>query len=237
MRAILLAAGLGQRLGRGVPKCLVAIDGRTLLERHLASLAMHAVEDVTIVVGHQREKIEEALDRLRPPLRVELVVNERYTRGNLLSLHVAADRLAGGGLWMDTDVFYPPELLGRLLRSPHENCVLLDPRAEETGEEMMAGVRGGRVARIARRIGGGWDLAGEAVGFTKVGPEGGRAMIRWLDREVAAGNVDAVYEAAMDRALDEVRFGFERVDDLAWTEIDLEEDVERARRLSSSIRG
>jgi choline kinase len=138
---------------------------------------------------------------------------------------------------MDTDVFYPPELLGRLLRSPHENCILLDARGEETGEEMMAGVRGGRIARIARRIGGGWDLAGEAVGFTKVGPEGGRVMRRLLDEEVAAGRVDAVYEAAMDRGLEEVCFGFERVDDLPWTEIDLEEDVERARRLSSSIRG
>ena len=233
--AVLLAAGRGHRLGRGAPKCLVPVRGRTLLERHLASLAACGVERAAVVAGFQRDRVEAELARLRPPLPVELVVNERWERGNILSLHVAANHLDGGGVWMDADVLYPTELLRRLLGSPHEDCLLLDPRATETGEEMMAGIKGGRVARIARRIGPGWDLAGEAVGFTRVGAEGARVLRRCLDEEVAAGRIDAVYEAALDRALPELRFGFERVDDLPWTEIDFEEDLARAEAIAAAI--
>ena len=233
--AVLLAAGRGQRLGRGAPKCLVPVRGRTLLERHLHSLAACGVPRAALVVGFRRDLVEAHLARVPSPIPVELVDNDRFDRGNILSLHVAADRLDTGGLWMDTDVLYPTALLRRLLTSPHEDCLLLDPRASETGEEMMAGVRGGRVARIARRIGPGWDLAGEAVGFTRVSAEGARVLRRYLDEEVAEGRVDAVYEAALDRALAELRFGYERVDDLPWTEIDFEEDLDRAEQIAAEI--
>ncbi|XXY53855.1 phosphocholine cytidylyltransferase family protein [Sorangium sp. So ce269] len=232
MRAILLAAGRGRRLGRDAPKCLVSIDGKTLLERHLVNLTESGVTDLTIVVGFRREMIEEALGPLRPRLKVELIHNPRFVHGSIVSLHTAAERLSQGGLWMDADVLYPAALLRRLVTSPHENCLLVDARSKETGEEMMVGVRAGRVLKIARRVGNDWDVAGETVGFAKVGPEGGRVMQRLLEEEVSAGRLDQEYEAAMDRAFQEVPFGIERVDDLPWTEIDFEEDIEKARQLA-----
>ncbi|WP_437658162.1 NTP transferase domain-containing protein [Sorangium sp. So ce1182] len=232
MRAILLAAGRGRRLGRDAPKCLVSIDGKTLLERHLVNLAESGVTDLTIVVGFRREMIEEALGALRTRLKVELIHNPRFVHGSIVSLHTAAERLSQGGLWMDADVLYPAALLRRLVASPQENCLLVDASSEETGEEMMVGVRAGRVLKIARRVGRDWDVAGETVGFAKVGPEGGRVMQRLLEEEVSAGRLDQEYEAAMDRAFQEVPFGIERVDDLPWTEIDFEEDIEKARQLA-----
>ncbi|WP_437943330.1 phosphocholine cytidylyltransferase family protein [Sorangium sp. So ce281] len=235
MRAILLAAGRGRRIGRDAPKCLISIEGKTLLERHLVNLTESGVTDLTIVVGFRHEMIEDALASLRPSLKIELVKNPRFTHGSIVSLHVAADRLSGGGLWMDADVLYPAALLRRLVSSPHENCLLVDASSEESGEEMMVGVRAGRVLKIARRVGKDWDIAGETVGFAKVGPQGGRAMQRLLEEEVSAGRLDQEYEAAMDRAFQEVPFGIERVDDLPWTEIDFEEDVEKARRLASAL--
>ncbi|XYH96117.1 NTP transferase domain-containing protein [Sorangium sp. So ce1128] len=232
MKAILLAAGRGRRLGRDAPKCLISIDGKTLLERHLVNLTESGVTDLTIVVGFRREMIEEALGSLRPKLKIELIHNPRFAHGSIVSLHAAAERLSQGGLWMDADVLYPAALLRRLVTSPHENCLLVDARSKETGEEMMVGVRAGRVLKIARRVGRDWDVAGESVGFARVGPEGGRVMQRLLEEEVSAGRVDQEYEAAMDRAFQEVPFGIERVDDLPWTEIDFEEDIEKARQLA-----
>jgi hypothetical protein len=57
-------------------------------------------------------------------------------------------------------------------------------------------------------------------------------MKKYLDAEVAAGRLDQEYEAAMDLAFPFVPFGYEKVDDLPWTEIDFEEDVEKAIRLA-----
>jgi choline kinase len=232
MRAILLAAGRGRRLGSDQPKCLLSIEGRTLLERHLENMPVAGITALTIVIGFQKHVIRDAIERLQPSLPVDFVENDRFVHGSIVSLCVAADRLLDGAVWMDADVLYPAALLGRLVASPHESCVLLDGRSEESGEEMMVGVRDGRAREIARRVGSAWDFAGESVGFTKVGPEGGRVMKRLLDEEVAAGRIDQEYEAAMARAFAEVPFGYERVDDFAWTEIDFEEDVVKARKLA-----
>ncbi len=242
MRAVLLAAGRGRRLGSAEPKCLISIDDRTLLERHLANMSEAGITALTIVVGFEKERIAAALAELPRTLPVELVENPRFVHGSIVSLQVAGEHLLEGAVWMDADVLYPAALLRRLVSSPHENCVLLDGRSEESGEEMMVAVRAGRVAKIARRVGQGpggdaprWDFAGESVGFTKVGPAGGRVMKRLLDEEVAAGRLDQEYEAAMDRAFAEVPFGHERVDDFAWTEIDFEEDVIKARTLARAL--
>jgi choline kinase len=235
MRAILLAAGRGRRLGSAEPKSLIAIDGRTLLERHLANMAEAGITKLTIVVGFQKEMVAAAIEKMRPSLPVELIENPRFVHGSIVSLQVAGDRLLEGAIWMDADVLYPAALLRRLVGSAHENCVLLDGRSEETGEEMMVGAKEGRALTIARRVGQDWDFVGESVGFTKVGPEGGRVMKRLLEEEVAAGRLDQEYEAAMQRAFAEIPFGFEKVDDFAWTEIDFEEDVVKARKLVSLI--
>jgi choline kinase len=235
MRAILLAAGRGRRLGSAEPKSLISIEGRSLLQRHLENMPQAGITKLTIVVGFQKDMIAAAIDRLRPTLPVELIENPRFVHGSIVSLQVAADRLLDGAIWMDADVIYPAALLQRLVTSAHDNCVLLDGRSEESGEEMMVGVKGGRARTIARRVGKDWDFAGESVGFTKVGPAGGRVMKRLLDEEVEAGRLDQEYEAAMARAFAEVPFGYERVDDFAWTEIDFEEDVVKARKLAALI--
>lgn len=235
MRAILLAAGRGRRLESDAPKCLLSIEGKTLLERHLAHLEASGIDALTLVVGYQREAIEQHLAKLQPGLPIELVYNPRFERGSIVSLQVAGERLLDGALWMDADVLYPTALLQKLVRSEHASCVLLDARSEETGEEMMLGVRGGRVWQIARRVGAAWDLVGESVGFAKVGPEAGRVLKRILDAEVNAERLDQEYEAAMNLAFQETPFGFERVDEFPWTEIDFREDVEKAKTIAREL--
>lgn len=239
MRAILLAAGRGSRLGleNEAPKCLLEVGGRTLLERHMSNLVEAGIATLTIVVGFQASQIRAFVAERGAPLPVDFVENADYLRGSVVSLHVAvrAGLVDAGGIWMDADVLYPAALLGRLVGSSHANCVLLDRRSRETGEEMMLGVRDGRVRRIARRVSqdGPWDTVGETVGFAKVDAEGARVVKRLLAEEVGAGRLDQEYEAAMNRAFDEIAFGFEPVDDLAWTEIDFPEDVEKARRIAA----
>ncbi len=241
MQAILLAAGRGRRLESDLPKCLLEIAGRTLLERHLDALATCGVRHVTIVVGYRQEDVRaHVADRAaQARCAVELVENPDFARGSIVSLALASAGLTrAGGLFMDADVLYPPTLLQKLVRSSHENCVLLDPRSSETGEEMMLGVRGGRVLAIARKVTplGAWDEIGESVGFAKVGAEGAKVLDRILQAEVGAGRLDQEYEAAMNLAFGESPWGFERVD-APWTEIDFQGDLTRARELASEIDG
>ena len=237
MRAILLAAGRGRRLETNEPKCLLEIGGKTLLERHFVNLAAAGVTELTIVVGYQADVVRGFVEGLETPLPIDFVENPDFVRGSIVSLQVASDLLLEGAIYMDADVVYPAELMRRLVASKHRECVLLDEKSEETGEEMMLGVRSGRVLAIARRVKplGHWDVMGEAVGFAKVGRDGGATMKRVLDAEIAAGRLDQEYEAAMNIAFAELPWGYEPVTDLSWTEIDFQEDVEKARGIARTL--
>lgn len=238
MRAILLAAGRGRRLESEAPKCLLEIGGRTLLDRHIDALGRAGASALTIVVGFNAAMVRDAVARRgKLPLPVDFVENPDFVRGSIVSLQKASQLLLEGAVWMDADVLYPVALLASLFASKNESCVLLDRRSEETGEEMMLGVRDGRVRAVARRVSpmGPWDLVGEAVGFAKVGKQGGAVMKRILDAEVAAGRLDQEYEAAMNIAFGESTWGFEPVDAYPWTEIDFQEDVEKARGLVAEV--
>ena len=237
MKAVLLAAGRGKRLGSTSPKVLIEIAGKTLLERHLANMHEAGITSLTIVVGFEQGQIRDALGKIAAPFPIDLIENPDFVRGSILSLQVAtkAGRLDDGGIWMDADVLYPPELLRRLVTSKHDNALLIDASSEESGEEMMVGFRHDRANKIARRVGPNWDLAGETVGFAKASPAAMRVLKRVLDDEIAAGRLDQEYEAAMDKAFAEVAFGFERVDDLPWTEIDFVADIEKALGLLPRI--
>ncbi len=245
MLAVLLAAGRGRRLEAPEPKCLLQVRGKTLLERHIAAMTAAGVTSLVVVVGYEHQQIRDALGRLAPALPVEIVENPDFVRGSIVSLHRALPILRrAGGLFMDADVIYPSELLRRLVTSKHDNCVLVDPRSSETGEEMMVGITAGRVRAIARRVsplagqhcpGGAWDQIGESVGFAKVGAGGAEVLGRILDSEVEAGRLDQEYEAAMNVAFGEVPWGFEPVGEVAWTEIDFAEDVERAKAIAERL--
>lgn len=233
MKALILAAGRGRRLGSERPKCLHEVGGRPLLDRMLEELQPF-VSEAVLVSGFEAGALKEAAEGFakRPPL--SFVFNEQFTRGSVLSLHVALQDLTRFGgedlIVMDADVLFPKELLRRLVEDAPRDSFLLDPRSEASGEEMMLVAREGRVVRIARRVSPEpSDRIGEGVGFLKLGPEGQERLAEELQKLVDADELDRDYEDAIDAMLARHEVGFVEVDDLPWTEIDFEEDLARAR--------
>jgi choline kinase len=229
--AIVLAAGVGRRLhGRsgGLPKCLIEIGGRSLLHRLLDGLAAAGVGEALIVTGFGDEPLRAAIGDGPPGLRVRYAFNPRFEEGAILSLWAARDTLDGPVLVMDADVLCSPSLIGRLVRSRHRNCFLLDGSVETTGEEQMLLVRGGRVLNIVRGGAPGYELAGESVGFLKLSAGAARVLRELLAIRVAAGHDRIEHEEVYPELLERVEVGFERIDGAPWTEIDFPEDVTRA---------
>src|SRR4029434_2875981 len=94
MKAIILSAGQGSRLGHLTddrPKCLIKFNGRTLLDRHTDALAANGIEEAVVVTGFRDDQIEAVLKRrgeIGP--RVRTVYNPFYkVADNLGSLFVA----------------------------------------------------------------------------------------------------------------------------------------------------
>jgi len=233
MKAIVLAAGVGKRFKEVTdqrPKCLIEIQGKTLLERTLSALAAAGVVEAVVVIGYRGEMIEQQIGPTCAGVQVQYVFNARYVKGAILSLWSARAEFDDDLLIMDADVLFPVALIDRLVRSPHANCFLLDASTVNTGEEQMLLTRGGRVLDIVRGGGGDFELIGESVGFLKVAREDAPLLRTILDDLIAQGRDTIEHEEAFPLFLAQRAVGFERVDDLPWAEIDFPADLERAAR-------
>jgi choline kinase len=233
VKAIILAAGVGRRLeGRlgGRPKCLLVLEGEPLLGRLLAGLGAAGVGEAVVVVGHGADDVQRTIGDRWGDVRVRYVVNDAYRKGAILSLWSAREELTGDVLVMDADVLCPPELIVRLVRSSHGNCLLLDGRVIPSGEEQILMARAGRVCDIAktRDVDASYDTFGESVGFFKVGRTDAPVLREILDAAVAAGRDDIEHEQIFPEFMRRCVVGYERIDGAPWIEIDFPEDVERA---------
>jgi choline kinase len=233
MKAIILAAGIGKRLKAvtdHIPKCLIEIQGRTLLERSLRALGAAGVTQAVVVIGYRGEMIKQKTGAACGPVQVSYITNTQYERGAILSLWSAREEFNDDLLIMDADVLFPAAMITRLIESSHPNCFLLDASATNTGEEMMLLTRAGRVLTIIRGGSGEYDLIGESIGFLKVSREDAPLLRSILDDHIAQGRDTIEHEETYPIFLDQRFVGFEHVEDLPWTEIDFPEDLEHAER-------
>jgi choline kinase len=239
MRAIILAAGRGQRLkqaeGREFPKCLLEFGGKTLLARHLELLGRSGVREIVLALGFRRELIERELDRLGVLPRPEIVVNPDYELGSVLTVHTAAAPLTRGGdvLLMDADVLYHPRILQALIAdAPPVNRLLIDRDFEAGEEPVKLCVRGGVPIELRKQLDPGlqYDTIGESVGFFRFGQAAARRLAELVAGYVSEGSSDKPHEEAVRDLIRERSHRFEVADvtGAPWIEIDFPNDVTRA---------
>lgn len=117
-RAIILAAGRGERLVRGkpYPKPLTSVYGVPLIVRVLRGLEMARVDEAAIVVGHLGDVLKRELDRHRFELELRYVQNDEFHKPNGTSLLKAKDLVQGPTYLLMSDHLWSPDLLQRLRR-------------------------------------------------------------------------------------------------------------------------
>jgi 1L-myo-inositol 1-phosphate cytidylyltransferase len=142
VRAVLLAAGLGSRLGNlvtGAPKPLIAVAGRPLVSYTLDSLKDAGVEEVVVVTGYRETQLRDAL-RALSPLSLRFETNPEFRSGAARSL--AAARQACGQepfLLVMSDHLLEHDLVARLAGTdPADGAAVAadaTPRSREYTEE------------------------------------------------------------------------------------------------------
>ena len=114
MRAIVLAAGLGSRLGAGVPKPLAMVAGGPLLQRTIESLAAGGAREVVVVVGYEGDRIREAIAGWATPVPVRFRQNDRWKQSNGLSVLAAAEVIEHGTMLSMSDHLLSADLVARV---------------------------------------------------------------------------------------------------------------------------
>src|ERR1041385_1410057 len=134
MKAIILSAGQGSRLGHLVderPKCLIDFNGRTLLDRQLDTLAANGVHEAAVVTGFHDELGSQAIDRRSGGPAVRTIYNPFYkVADNTGSLYMARDELAGDCLVWNGDTLVSSALMARVVGNDRAGiCVSIDRKA------------------------------------------------------------------------------------------------------------
>ncbi|MFN6537858.1 MAG: NTP transferase domain-containing protein [Nostoc sp. EkiNYC01] len=236
MKAIILAAGVGRRLGKDgqiQPKCLLKFNGKSLLERHLNYLRDYDIDEVVIAVGYQAEKIQDEIKALAAENWVSTVYNPDYTQGSVISLWTLRQHLAAGDdlLLMDADVLYDRHIIERLVKTNISNCFLLDRDFEPGDEPVKLCVRDSYLVEFRKQVALTlYDFAGESVGFFRFENAIAQRLARRTEQYVAEGLHDEPYEEVIRDLLLETPevFGYEDITGLPWIEIDFPEDIQRA---------
>ena len=131
MQAIILAAGMGRRLGdltRGHTKCMVEVNGQTLIDRAIHQLSKLNLTRLVLVVGYKGKELKEYIgNRYDDILKIEYIENPIYDRtNNIYSLALAKDILCeDDSLLLESDLIFEDSMLEMLVNHPDPNLALV----------------------------------------------------------------------------------------------------------------
>lgn len=130
MQAIILAAGMGKRLGEYTEsntKCMVPVNGTKLIDRALDQLSRLGLRRVVIVVGYEGQKLMEHVGKEYQGLKIEYVVNPIYDKtNNIYSLALAKEQMQQDDtILLESDLIFEEGMLRLLLDNPFPNLALV----------------------------------------------------------------------------------------------------------------
>jgi choline kinase len=226
-QVVILAAGMGTRLARPLPKPLTELrDGRSIMKQQIDNLVFAFGESyrVMIVVGFKLEAIIERFPE------ATFVYNELYDQTNTSKSLLKALRASGDGgvLWLNGDVVFDPQVLVRVTpKIEADQSFVVVNQSKVSDEEVKYTLDAhGFINELSKQVVGG---LGEAVGINFVAAQDKKALIARLQE---VGDQD-YFERGIELGIENDGLKFEAVDisDLYAVEVDFAEDLDRANEL------
>ena len=246
MKCIILAAGTATRmrpLTTNLPKCLLPVGGKPILQRAIEHVAATGIEQIGLVIGFQGEAIREFVKKQFPSLRIRFIVNPKYeSTNNAFSLLMAREFFYAGTqekrplhdlLLMDADIVFSPRLLPFFLNEGSPNRIAVRITGHHDEEEVRVKVDAlGNVLVIGKTT----PLAeahGESIGIEFFASHEAQRLFETLEQRVRSGDGrNEFYEASFQAMIDQgMCFKAVDVSSFPAIEIDTPEDLRAAEAL------
>ena len=233
MKALILAAGMGKRLKANVPKILLKIGNKSLLERHVENLLNLGIKNIGIVIGYKSNHLRNFIKKIDRKKNIKIFKNSSYKLGSIVSLVSASNffYIKGNLILMDGDVLYDKKILKKLFNSKKKNCLIIDKKFEKGQEPVKVCIKNNKIIDFGKIVNQDFDYQGESVGFFKFS---NKSSLKFLQqsRKIMKSNKNLMYEEAIQKIIKEkkIRMDFENITNLPWIEIDFKKDLIFAKK-------
>ena len=246
MKAIILAAGMGTRLRpitMTVPKCLVPVNSKPILEHQFEALLLAGIRDVILVVGHLGKLLSDKYGTNYGGMNINYVENRLYDcTNNIYSLWLARQHLDSQLLLLEGDLVFEPELLQRLTQTPEPDVAVVERfQPPMDGTVIQTEGRWGNSLWASRMVlkarqGDDFDYASalKTVNIYKLSQEVLQDhIVPELDSCIAQQRSDQYYEAVFADliARDAMHMAVLSAAPNRWAEVDTLEDLQAAEKL------
>ncbi len=241
MKAIILSAGQGKRLfplTRNLPKCLVEIGGRSILEWQLDVLCSCGIHDIVVVTGFQQEKVASLISKKYASSGVRTLYNQDYQKyDNLFSCWKASPEMKGDFVLLNGDTLFEPGVLKRLQAKASGPITLtVSTKERYDADDMKVEFDKGRLLRVGKDLPM-KDVNGESIGLSLYREEGAEIFTDALSQAVREpGAAKRWYLSVIDSLAQRGLVSVVDVTGLAWCEIDFPRDLKSAEKVVSVIK-
>src|SRR5947209_2964940 len=237
MKAIILSAGQGSRLGHLVderPKCMIDFNGRTLLDRQLDTLFANGVHEAIVVTGFHDDRVEEGLAMRSGGPAVRTIYNPFYkVADNTGSLFMAREELSGDCLVWNGDTLVSQALMRRVVANGCDGiCVTIDRKDAYDDDDMKVVEEGGRLKAIGKRLAAG-TVNAESIGLLAFRAGGAERFREAIDRAIRTSEGTTIwYLRVIHQIAQRSDVWTLDIHGEEWGEVDFPPDVEEGRRLT-----
>ncbi|MBI3309410.1 MAG: NTP transferase domain-containing protein, partial [Candidatus Melainabacteria bacterium] len=213
-RALILAAGKGQRLGELTatkPKCLLQLTHEnTVLDLLLDTIAKVKIKEIIIISGFANEYLKDYLSKKWASKFVfKIINNPKYSEyNNIYSAYLAKDLWDDKTILFNSDIVFDPEILNLLITKIEDkgtqSYLVIDDHEKLTEEDMKVTLNEkGVITRIHKSLDINTSL-GEYIGITYLRGETRLKFLDSLESNVKKGNLDLYYEDALDQIASQI---------------------------------
>lgn len=240
MKAVILSAGQGKRLlplTADLPKCLVTIEGRAILEWQITELAKCGIDRVSIVAGYQYNKVQKLMDGSFNSSRVQVIYNPTFSwADNLFSCWAARHEMGEEFVLLNGDTLFEAALLERLLNAPVQPVtVVTHQKSYYDADDMKVSLDGARLVNIGKNLAAD-SVDAESIGmilFREKGPLMFRAALENAMHDPSSYR--KWYLSVIAQMAKVMPIGTFSANGFQWCEVDFPADLNHAQKVVRAI--
>jgi len=219
MQGLILAAGIGTRMGDiGIPKCLLKINGVSIIEYQINCFKKIGINDILVICGYQSEKIKNLLKQ-----QVRFLYNPKFREtNNIYSMWMAYNNLEEDFICVYGDLMFEPNILKKCSLIKSEIGLMIEKNTRD--ETMKVRIDKKNVLEVNKKIPNN-SADGNFIGMAKFTKTGAKKLFHEIDLLIKNNNTDAYYTLAIENLINEdMKIGYDITDGLLW--VDIDEDAE-----------